>query len=92
MLDILRGLDFCFSILTIFKSFQLFGNFDGFTRTSTIHVSGLSPKRRSFKVRVFEEKVQEGQILYDSIATVGEIRVYRRADFQSGSRVLKKVF
>ena len=29
---------------------------------------------------------------YDSIATVGEIRVYRRADFQSGSRVLKKVF
>ena len=30
--------------------------------------------------------------LYDSIATVGEIRVYRRADFQSGSRGLKKVF
>ena len=29
---------------------------------------------------------------YESIATVGEIRVYRRADFQSGSRVLKKVF
>ena len=28
----------------------------------------------------------------DSIATVGEIRVYQRADFQSGSRVLKKVF
>ena len=32
------------------------------------------------------------QISYDSIATVGEIRVYQRADFQSGSRVLKKVF
>ena len=30
--------------------------------------------------------------IYDSIATVGEIRVYWRADFQSGSRVLKKVF
>ena len=29
---------------------------------------------------------------YASIATVGEIRVYRRADFQSGSIVLKKVF
>ena len=29
---------------------------------------------------------------FDSIATVGEIRVYWRADFQSGSRVLKKVF
>ena len=34
----------------------------------------------------------EKQAAYDSIATVGEIRVYRRADFQSGSRVLKKVF
>ena len=29
---------------------------------------------------------------YESFATVGEIRVYQRADFQSGSRVLKKVF
>ena len=29
---------------------------------------------------------------YDSIATVGEIRVWWRANFQSGSRVLKKVF
>ena len=28
--------------------------------------------------------------IYESIATVGEIRVYWRADFQSGSRVLKK--
>ena len=30
--------------------------------------------------------------LYESIATVGEIRVHWRGDFQSGSRVLKKVF
>ena len=30
--------------------------------------------------------------VYESFATVGEIRVYWRADFQSGSRVLKKVF
>ena len=29
---------------------------------------------------------------YESIATVGEIRVWWRADFQNGSRVLKKVF
>ena len=29
---------------------------------------------------------------YDSLSDVGEIRVYLRADFQSGSRVLKKVF
>ena len=32
------------------------------------------------------------KLFYESFATVGEIRVYRRADFQSGSRVLKKVF
>ena len=31
-------------------------------------------------------------VRYDSFSDVGEIRVYRRADFQSGSRVLKKVF
>ena len=30
--------------------------------------------------------------VYDSFSDVGEIRVYWRADFQSGSRVLKKVF
>jgi len=30
--------------------------------------------------------------VYDSLSDVGEIRVYQRADFQSGSRVLKKVF
>ena len=31
-------------------------------------------------------------MLYESIATVGESRVGWRADFQSGSRVSKKVF
>ena len=36
--------------------------------------------------------VKEDQATYESIATVGEIRVGWRADFQSGSRVLKKVF
>ena len=40
-----------------------------------------------------EEELDAGfKFTYDSIATVGEIRVYWRADFQSGSRVLKKVF
>ena len=32
------------------------------------------------------------ETMYESLATVGEIRVWWRADFQSGSRVLKKVF
>ena len=32
------------------------------------------------------------KVRYESFATVGEIRVYWRADFKSGSRVLKKVF
>ena len=31
-------------------------------------------------------------LIYESFATVGEIRVWWRANFQSGSRVLKKVF
>ena len=31
-------------------------------------------------------------LLYDSVADVPESRVWLRADFQSGSRVLKKVF
>ena len=43
-------------------------------------------------VGVSDECVPSHLSIYDSIATVGEIRVYRRADFQSGSRVLKKVF
>ena len=30
--------------------------------------------------------------IYESFSDVGEIRVWLRADFQSGSRVLKKVF
>ena len=30
--------------------------------------------------------------IYDSIAGVGETGVWLRADFQSGSRVIKKVF
>ena len=36
-------------------------------------------------VRIYNSSV------YDSIATVGEIQVWWRADFQSGSRVLKKL-
>ena len=33
-----------------------------------------------------------GLFMYESFATVGESRVWWRADFQSGSRVLRKVF
>ena len=33
-----------------------------------------------------------GATTYESFSDVGEIRVWWRADFQSGSRVLKKVF
>ena len=40
----------------------------------------------------FSNNHKESKFAFDSIATVGEIRVYWRADFQSGSRVLKKVF
>ena len=37
-------------------------------------------------------EAQEPKNSYDSIATVGESRVWWRAYFQSGSRVLKKAF
>ena len=37
-------------------------------------------------------KIQAQNLQYESFATVGEIRIWWRADFQSGSRVLKKVF
>ena len=39
-----------------------------------------------------KNQIFEIQDKYDSLSDVGEIRVYQRADFQSGSRVLKKVF
>ena len=48
---------------------------------NVLHISQTQTWRRK-GFRIFDE----------SIATVGEIRVYWRADFQSGSRVLKKVF
>ena len=41
-------------------------------------------------IETFLEHLDMGR--YESFSDVGEIRVYRRADFQSGSRVLKKVF
>ena len=46
--------------------------------------------RKNFYVYYLVHLVET--LIYESFATVGEIRVYRRADFQSGSRVLKKVF
>ena len=39
-----------------------------------------------------EYNVVQNIHMYDSMSDLGEIRVYQRADFQSGSRVLKKVF
>ena len=42
--------------------------------------------------KVYQVRLGNARTWYDSIVTVGEIRVWWRADFQSGSRVLKKVF
>ena len=55
------------------------------THTHTLMIIGT---RRE----VFVQNIAKGTTQYESIATVGEIRVWWRADFQSGSRVLKKVF
>ena len=50
-------------------------------------------KPKAEKMRPDARKSLEFKVkIYESIATVGEIRVWWRADFQSGSRVLKKVF
>ena len=48
----------------------------------------LNPRVRCAFGNVWSVK----SVSYESFATVGEIRVWWRADFQSGSRVLKKVF
>ena len=66
---------------------------------------GSAPKRKNFDIQRNTRVASGGQftlnyhtpslidpMLYESFATVGEIRVWWRADFQSGSRVLKKVF
>ena len=42
--------------------------------------------------RLISKFAYMSKYIYESFATVGEIRVWWRADFQSGSRVLKKVF
>ena len=46
---------------------------------------------KSIMMMVFGQYLHHGK-RYDSIATVGETGVWLRSDFQSGSRVLKKVF
>ena len=56
------------------------------------NLRNLRMPSNSVKQDIFKKNFFPLAFIYDSIATVGEIRVYRRADFQSGSRVLKKVF
>ena len=55
----------------------------------------VNGNRMKKSIPIIWERESEAFILgngRESFATVGEIRVYWRADFQSGSRVLKKVF
>ena len=68
-----------------------------FSKTTQNFITFLSNSSQGciFRLTCSHPELAEDHVLtsaYDSIATVGEIRVYRRADFQSGSRVLKKVF
>ena len=46
----------------------------------------------SLAVKMIPISIMTIKPVYDSMSDLGEIRVYQRADFQSGSRVLKKVF
>ena len=52
----------------------------------------IDPRLETARVDQVERLVSIIVCVYESIATVGESRVWWRADFQSGSRVLKKVF
>ena len=49
------------------------------------------PNRSHVMIRELARETED-KPRYDSFSDVGEIRVYWRADFQSGSRVLKNVF
>ena len=54
----------------------------------------FKPERPSFAAPSQDrpQHSQHTQSVYDSLSDVPESRVWWRADFQSGSRVLKKVF
>ena len=54
--------------------------------------SGADRRSSSSQARIRVVSVVSLDLINESIATVGEIRVWWRANFQSGSRVLKKVF
>ena len=55
----------------------------------TVYIDDLSIDNWS---SILRSSILSVSTTYDSLSDVGEIRVYQRADFQSGSRVLKKVF
>ena len=56
-----------------------------------VQVPGFVPNCESSKEKALYNPMKV-EWRYDSMSDLGEIRVYQRADFQSGSRVLKKVF
>ena len=63
------------------------------TKVRVVASSGLGRVERKYPWNSFFFTLSCPNISsYDSMPDLGEIRVYQRADFQSGSRVLKKVF
>ena len=89
------GCIFCATLL-VFKKLLLqkwahfsvycYTDLRNFDKTSKLTIKLALPQQ------IFLPQSSQMQYSYDSLSDVGEIRVYQRADFQSGSRVLKKVF
>ena len=52
--------------------------------------STMAKKFHFFYMSIYRNAKSRSE--YESFSDLGEIRVWLRADFQSGSRVLKKVF
>ena len=71
---------------------SLLQNLDRNTSTAQFPCRMLKSKSKFLAHRTCVHKNKSSKTQYDSFSDVGEIRVWLRADFQSGSRVLKKVF
>ena len=78
----------CFSISFLSLSFPPAGTENPGKLDATSDDLASAPMRApTLPVVVSAQRVYN---IYESIATVGEIQVWWRADFQSGSRVLKR--
>ena len=90
--DIQQNIHYISVIAAIFEIVGISFSYRAFIRVKNNDEGNLlKAKYRHVPITRFSE-YDKSELIYDSIATVGESRVWWRADFQSDSRVLKKVF